>query len=162
MEPISGITASVCNLRPLSKGHIELNSSNPSEPPKIFANYLSNKSDIQPMIEGIKKVREIFKSPSIQEFNPKEMDPSLNHKNDSEIEELIRQECLSVYHPVGTCKMGNELDCVVDQNLKVKGIKSLRVADASIFPNIISGNTNATCNAVGAKCAELILKKNRS
>ena len=162
MEPISGITASVCNLRPLSKGHIELNSSNPSEPPKIFANYLSNKSDIQPMIEGIKKVREIFKSPSIQEFNPKEMDPSLNHQNDSEIEDLIRQECLSVYHPVGTCKMGNELDCVVDQNLKVKGIKSLRVADASIFPNIISGNTNATCNAVGAKCAELILKKNRS
>ena len=69
---------------------------------------------------------------------------------------------MSVYHPVGTCKMGNELDCVVDQNLKVKGIKSLRVADASIFPNIISGNTNATCNAVGAKCAELILKKNRS
>jgi choline dehydrogenase len=137
MEPISGITASVCNLRPLSKGHIELNSS----------------------IEGIKKVREIFESPSIQKFNPKEMDPSLNHQNDSEIEELIRQECLSVYHPVGTCKMGNELDCVVDQNLKVKGIESLRVADASIFPNIISGNTNATCNAVGAKCAELILKK---
>ena len=162
MEPISGITASVCNLRPLSKGHIELNSSNPSEPPKIFANYLSNKSDIEPMIEGIKKVREIFKSPSIQEFNPKEMDPSLNHQNDNEIEELIKQECLSVYHPVGTCKMGNELDCVVDQNLKVKGIESLRVADASIFPNIISGNTNATCNAVGAKCAELILKKNRS
>ena len=91
------------------------------------------------MIEGIKKVREIFKSPSIQAFNPKEMEPSLNHKNDSEIEDLIRQECLSVYHPVGTCKMGNELDCVVDQNLKVKGIKSLR-----------------------AKCAELILKKNRS
>jgi choline dehydrogenase len=114
------------------------------------------------MIEGIKKVREIFKSPSIQEFNPKEMDPSLNHQNDNEIEELIKQECLSVYHPVGTCKMGNELDCVVDQNLKVKGIESLRVADASIFPNIISGNTNATCNAVGAKCAELILKKNRS
>ena len=162
MEPISGITASVCNLRPLSKGHIELNSSNPSEPPKIFANYLSNKSDIQPMIEGIKKVREIFKSPSIQAFNPKEMEPSLNHKNDSEIEDLIRQECLSVYHPVGTCKMGIEKDCVVDPSLCVIGIKSLRVADASIFPKIISGNTNATCNAVGAKCAELILKKNGS
>jgi choline dehydrogenase len=161
MEPISGITASVCNLRPLSKGHIELNSSNPHEPPNIFANYLSNKSDIQPMIEGIKRVREIFKSPSIQEFNPREMDPSFNHQNDNEIEELIRQECLSVYHPVGTCKMGNEADCVVDQNLKVKGIESLRVADASIFPTIISGNTNATCNAIGAKCAELILGKSK-
>ena len=89
------------------------------------------------------------------------MDPSFNHQNDNEIEELIRQECLSVYHPVGTCKMGNEADCVVDQNLKVKGIESLRVADASIFPTIISGNTNATCNAIGAKCAELILGKSK-
>jgi len=114
------------------------------------------------MIEGIKKVRHIFESPSIQKFNPKEMMPSLNHQEDEEIEELIRQECLSVYHPVGTCKMGVEKDCVVDPSLCVIGIKSLRIADASIFPKIISGNTNATCNAVGAKCAELILRKSRS
>ena len=72
-----GITASVCNLRPLSKGYIELNSCDPNEPPKIYANYLSEKSDIKPMIEGIKKVRQIFESPSIQKFNPKEMMPSL-------------------------------------------------------------------------------------
>ncbi|MDO7562397.1 MAG: GMC oxidoreductase, partial [SAR86 cluster bacterium] len=162
MSPISGITASVCNLRPLSKGYIELNSCDPKEPPKIYANYLSEKSDIKPMIEGIKKVRHIFESASIQKFNPKEMMPSLNHQEDEEIEELIRQECLSVYHPVGTCKMGIDKDCVVDPSLCVIGIKSLRVADASIFPKIISGNTNATCNAVGAKCAELILRKSRS
>ena len=111
------------------------------------------------MIEGIKKVREIFKSSSIQAFNPQEIMPSLSHQDDKEIEELIRQECLSVYHPVGTCKMGTEIDCVVDQKLCVKGIESLRVADASIFPTIISGNTNATCNAIGAKCAEFILEK---
>ena len=162
MSPISGITASVCNLRPLSKGYIELNSCDPKEPPKIYANYLSEKSDIKPMIEGIKKVRHIFESASIQKFNPKDMMPSLNHQEDEEIEELIRQECLSVYHPVGTCKMGIDKDCVVDPSLCVIGIKSLRVADASIFPKIISGNTNATCNAVGAKCAELILRKSRS
>lgn len=159
MKPISGITASVSNLRPLSKGHIELNSCDPYESPKIFANYLSEKADITTMIEGIKKVREIFKSSSIQAFNPQEIMPSLSHQDDKEIEELIRQECLSVYHPVGTCKMGSEIDCVVDQKLCVKGIESLRVADASIFPTIISGNTNATCNAIGAKCAEFILEK---
>jgi choline dehydrogenase len=159
MKPISGITASVCNLRPLSKGHIELNSCDPYESPKIFANYLSEKADITTMVEAIKKVREIFQSSGIQAFNPQEMIPSLNHQDDEAIEELIRQECLSVYHPVGTCKMGNGIDCVVDEKLCVKGIESLRVADASIFPTIISGNTNATCNAIGAKCAEFILEK---
>ena len=157
MEPTSGITASVCNLRPLSKGHLELNSSDPKEPPKIFANYLSNDADLAPMIEGIKKVRKIFQSPSIQKFNPMEMSPSKGCEDDNQIEALIRQECLSVYHPVGTCKMGNTEDCVVDEKLCVYGIKSLRVADASIFPSIISGNTNATCNVVGAQCAEFIL-----
>ena len=158
MEPTSGITASVCNLRPLSKGHLELNSSDPKEPPKIFANYLSNDADLAPMIEGIKKVRKIFQSPSIQKFNPMEMSPSKGCEDDNQIEALIRQECLSVYHPVGTCKMGNTKDCVVDEKLCVYGIKSLRVADASIFPSIISGNTNATCNVVGAQCAEFILE----
>ena len=159
MEPISGITASVCNLRPLSKGHLELNSSDPKEPPKIFANYLSNDADLAPMIEGIKKVRKIFQSPSIQKFNPMEMSPSKGCEDDNQIEALIRQECLSVYHPVGTCKMGNTEDCVVDEKLCVYGIKSLRVADASIFPSIISGNTNATCNVIGAQCAEFILEE---
>ena len=159
MEPISGITASICNLRPLSKGHLELNSSDPEEPPKIFANYLSNDADLAPMIEGIKKVRKIFQSPSIQKFNPMEMSPSKGCEDDNQIEALIRQECLSVYHPVGTCKMGNTEDCVVDEKLCVYGIKSLRVADASIFPSIISGNTNATCNVIGAQCAEFILEE---
>jgi choline dehydrogenase len=159
MEPISGITASVCNLRPLSKGHLELHSSDPKEPPKIFANYLSNDADLAPMIEGIKKVRKIFQSPSIQKFNPMEMSPSKGCKDDPQIEALIRQECLSVYHPVGTCKMGSNQDCVVDEKLCVYGIKSLRVADASIFPSIISGNTNATCNVIGAQCAEFILEE---
>jgi choline dehydrogenase len=87
-----------------------------------------------------------------------EMSPSKGCDDDNQIEALIRQECLSVYHPVGTCKMGNTKDCVVDEKLCVYGIQSLRVADASIFPTIISGNTNATCNVVGAQCAEFILE----
>ena len=90
-------------------------------------------------------------------YNPKEIEPSAKYQSDSEVEELIRQESLSVYHPVGTCKMGETEECVVDSRLRVRGISGLRVADASIFPSIISGNTNATCNVIGSKCAEYIL-----
>ena len=159
MKPSSGITASVCNLRPKSRGHLELASSNPSEAPKIYANYLDDKRDMQWMIEGIKKTREIFQTTPMQELNAEELQPGIKFTKNAEIEEFIKNESLSVYHPIGTCKMGEGDECVVDNHLKVKGISGLRVADASIFPSIISGNTNATCNVIGAKCADLILKK---
>ena len=159
MKPSSGITASVCNLRPKSRGHLELASSNPSEAPKIYANYLDEKRDMQWMIEGINKTREIFKTTPMQELNAEELQPGIEYTEDAEIEEFIKNESLSVYHPVGTCKMGEGDECVVDNHLKVNGISGLRVADASIFPSIISGNTNATCNVIVAKCADLILQK---
>ncbi|MDA8925045.1 GMC family oxidoreductase N-terminal domain-containing protein [Gammaproteobacteria bacterium] len=157
MKPMSGITASVCNLRPKSVGFLKLQSSNPEDPPKIHANYLSHPADIQPIIDGIKRIRKIFQSSAMDTYNPKEIEPSAKYQSDSEVEELIRQESLSVYHPVGTCKMGETEECVVDSRLRVRGISGLRVADASIFPSIISGNTNATCNVIGSKCAEYIL-----
>ena len=158
MKPSSGITASVCNLRPKSLGHLELISSNPEDAPKIFANYLDQKVDMKFMIEGIQKIREIFKTPSMQELEAVEIEPGTHCINNNDMEEFIRNESLSVYHPVGTCKMGHGKECVVDDKLRVKGIKRLRVADASIYPSIISGNTNATCNVIGAKCADLILQ----
>jgi choline dehydrogenase len=111
------------------------------------------------MIEGIKKTREIFKTTPMEELNAEELQPGIEYAEDAEIEEFIKNESLSVYHPVGTCKMGEGDECVVDNHLKVNGISGLRVADASIFPSIISGNTNATCNVIGAKCADLILQK---
>ena len=111
------------------------------------------------MIEGVEKTREIFKTSPMKELEAKELQPGIKCVEKSDIEEFIRNESLSVYHPVGTCKMGLTKDCVVDDRLKVRGISGLRVADASIFPSIISGNTNATCNVVGAKCADLILEK---
>jgi choline dehydrogenase len=159
MKPSSGITASVCNLRPKSRGHLTLASSNPADAPKIYANYLDNEEDIQWMIEGVKKTREIFKTSPMQELEAIELQPGSECVEKSEIAEFIKNESLSVYHPVGTCKMGLTKECVVDDQLKVRGISGLRVADASIFPSIISGNTNATCNVVGAKCADLILQK---
>ena len=159
MKPSSGITASVCNLRPKSRGHLELASSNPSDAPKIFANYLEDHEDMQWMIEGVEKTREIFQTAPMKELEAKELQPGIKCINKADIEAFIRNESLSVYHPIGTCKMGETKECVVDDQLKVKGISGLRVADASIFPSIISGNTNATCNVVGAKCADLILNK---
>lgn len=159
MTPVSGMTASVCNLRPESRGHIELRSADPEDAPKIFANYLATKHDMNTMIEGVKKVREIFKMQAIKTFDAVELAPGEACTKDEDIQQFIRNESLSVYHPVGTCKMGSGDDCVVDDQLKVKGINGLRIADASIFPRIISGNTNATCNIIGAKCADFILKE---
>ena len=161
MKPSSGITASICNLRPQSRGHLELISSDPNDAPKIHANYLDQKIDVEWMIEGIQKIREIFKTPSMQELEAVELQPGTHCIKNNDIEEFIRNESLSVYHPIGTCKMGHGNECVVDDELKVKGIKRLRVADASIFPSIISGNTNATCNVIGSKCADLILKNTK-
>ena len=161
MKPSSGVTASICNLRPQSRGHLELISSDPKDAPKIHANYLDQKIDVEWMIEGIQKIREIFKTPSMQELEAVELQPGTHCIKNNDIEEFIRNESLSVYHPIGTCKMGHGSECVVDDELKVKGIKKLRVADASIFPSIISGNTNATCNVIGSKCADLILKNTK-
>ena len=160
MKPTSGITASICNLRPESRGHIELQSSDPNIAPKIFANYLTEEKDIKHMIEGVNKIREVFNTTTMKNLGATEIQPGSIYQSDNEIDEFIRNESLSVYHPIGTCKMGNGTECVVDQDLRVKGIRGLRVADASIFPTIISGNTNATCNVVGAKCADLILQSN--
>ena len=159
MKPSSGITASVCNLRPKSRGYLELASSDPFDAPKIYANYLDEITDLQWMVEGVNKVREIFQTAPMQELEAQESKPGIKFTEKADLEEFIREEALSVYHPIGTCKMGEGDECVVDAHLKVKGIKGLRVADASIFPSIISGNTNATCNVIGAKCADLILKK---
>ena len=98
----------------------------------------------------------------MQELEAVELQPGAHCINKNDMEEFIRNESLSVYHPIGTCKMGHGKECVVDDKLKVRGIKKLRVADASIFPSIISGNTNATCNVIGAKCADLILGNTKS
>ena len=150
----------ICQLRPESRGYIELQSSDPNIAPKIFANYLTEEKDIKHMIEGVNKIRKVFNTPTMKNLGATEIQPGSIYQTDNEIDEFIRNESLSVYHPIGTCKMGNGAECVVDKHLKVKGIRGLRVADASIFPTIISGNTNATCNVVGAKCADLILKNN--
>ena len=160
MSPESGITASVTILRPKSSGSLKIASSNPKDAPLIDPNYLSVDEDLLDLRNAVKITREILSSSPIKEQMIREILPGEDIKTNNDLDHFIQQTGLSVYHPVGTCKMGFDEMSVVDNNLKVWGIKNLRVADLSIAPNIISGNTNALGNVIGAKCADAILKAN--
>tara|TARA_B100000029_G_scaffold516236_1_gene627869 strand:+ start:21155 stop:22753 length:1599 start_codon:yes stop_codon:yes gene_type:complete len=162
MKPRSGITASVCFLRPTSKGHISLRTSNYLDNPIIHYNYLDSDLDKETMIKAFKITRDIFSSKVFNKYNPRHIFPSQHLNSDLEILNFIKETALSVYHPVGTCKMGIDEFSVVDSRLKMYGVQNLRIADASIIPTIISGNTNAICNVIGAKCADLITEDHPS
>ena len=160
MSPESGITASVTILRPKSSGSVAITSSNPADAPLIDPNYLSADEDLLDLRNAVKITRDILSSSPIKEEMIKEILPGEDIKTDSALDQFIKETGLSVYHPVGTCKMGFDEMSVVDNYLRVWGIKNLRVADLSIAPDIISGNTNALGNVIGAKCADAILKAN--
>jgi choline dehydrogenase len=160
MSPESGITASVTILRPKSSGSVAIASANPKDAPLIDPNYLSADEDLVDLRNAIKITREILSSSPIKEEMIREILPGEDIQTDNALDQFIQQTGLSVYHPVGTCKMGFDEMSVVDNFLKVWGIKNLRVADLSIAPDIISGNTNALGNVIGAKCADAILKAN--
>ena len=160
MRPSSGITASICNLRPVSRGHIELQSSDPDVAPKIYANYLDDEKDIKHMIEGVNKIREVFNTPTMKNLGATEIQPGSIYQTDDEIDSFIRSESLSVYHPVGTCKMGKDNLAVVSDRLKVRGVDALRVVDASIMPRITSGNTNAPTVMIAEQGSRFILSDN--
>jgi choline dehydrogenase-like flavoprotein len=153
-----GTTATVCNLRPESRGSIHIKSSNPRDYPAIRANFLATEKDRTTMIAALRRVREIFRAPALEKNLGKEFLPGEGVQTDEQILSYIRSEAESVYHPVGTCKMGNDKQSVVDERLRVHGIEGLRVADASIMPNIVSGNTNAPAVMIAEKCADMLLQ----
>ncbi|MCF6300056.1 MAG: choline dehydrogenase [Proteobacteria bacterium] len=154
----SGYTMHMCVLRPKSKGQITLRSNQPGDPPKIQANYLSDPADLELMLAGFKIQRKIFAAAAFDEFRDTEMFPGDEVQTKQQIIEFIRQKAETIYHPIGTCKMGNDKMAVVDANLKVHGIKSLRVVDASVIPTLISGNTNAPVIMIAEKISDEILK----
>lgn len=156
-----GTTATVCYLRPDSRGSVHINSANPETYPTIKANYLSTEADRQATINAVKKVRGIFQSPVLDKYRVGELEPGEEYDNDEKLLAYIRENGNSVYHPVGTCKMGHDKMAVVDDRLRVHGIDSLRVADASIMPSILSGNTHAACVMIAEKCADMILSDNK-
>jgi choline dehydrogenase len=157
-DPVPAVTGSVCYLRPNSRGEIKIASPDPKQAPQIFANYYSDERDRQAMITGVHKIREIFAQKPLENVVIRERVPGANKVSDAEIDAFIRANGQSMYHPVGTCKMGNDDTSVVDARLKVHGIDGLRVADASIMPSIVSGNTNAASIMIGEKAAEMILE----
>ncbi|TDG11960.1 choline dehydrogenase [Seongchinamella unica] len=158
LKPRPGTTATVCNLRPESRGSVHITSTDPATPPSIRANYLDTENDRQVMIAAFKRVREIFRAPALSKHLSHEFHPGEQVQSDEQILSFIRAEAESVYHPVGTCKMGNDANSVVDARLRVHGIEGLRVADASIMPTIVSGNTHAPTVMIAEKCADMVLQ----
>jgi choline dehydrogenase len=144
-------------LLPESRGQITLRSADPADKPVIEANYFSAEKDMRLMVEGVKLARKMGESEVFKPFNGGESLPGADVQTDEQIAEFISQYAETLYHPVGTCKMGVDEMAVVNPELKVHGIEGLRVADASIMPIITNGNTNAPSIMIGAKCAEMIL-----
>lgn len=153
-----GTTATVCHLRPESRGSVHISSKNPEDYPRIHANYLASEHDRKTLIAATRRVREIFRAPALNKHLGKEFLPGEHVETDEQILSYIKAEAESVYHPVGTCKMGNDTSSVVDARLRVHGIEGLRVADASIMPNIVSGNTHAPAVMIAEKCADMLLQ----
>lgn len=151
-------TASVLQLRPESAGHIELASRNMTDAPLIHPNYLATETDQKTLVEGIKIARKITQAEPLHSMIVEEFRPgkAVAEDDDAAILDWARQASATIYHPTGTCKMGSDDMAVVDNQLRVHGIKGLRVADASIMPQIVSGNTNAPAIMIGEKAASLL------
>lgn len=164
MVTAPGTTATVCYLRPTSRGSVHIRNSDPKAYPAITANYLDTEHDRIKTVEAIRKTRAIFNAASMDKYRSHEILPGEKIASDDAILDYARETGNSVYHPVGTCKMGKDRKAVVDDQLRVKGVEGLRVADASIMPTILSGNTNAACVMIAEKCADMILadRKKRS
>ena len=157
VHPFSAFTASVCQLRPYSHGQIAIRSDDPFEHPDIIPNYLSDPRDHQVAIDGIKMARKIAQAPALKKVITSEYVPGQQYDDDQQLLEAAREYSQTIYHPVGTCKMGHDHQAVVDHQLKVHGVDRLRVVDASIMPTIVSGNTNAPTIMIAEKASDMIL-----
>jgi choline dehydrogenase len=158
VHPFSAFTASVCQLRPHSRGEISIRSPDPFTHPSIIPNYLSDERDCQVAVGGIKVARAIADAPSLRSCVTDEYVPGRQYQSDEELLEAARQFSQTIYHPTSTCKMGNDDASVVDPQLRVHGLAGIRVVDASIMPEIVSGNTNAPTIMIAEKAADMILK----
>jgi choline dehydrogenase len=157
-DPFSGFTTSVSPCRPTSRGHLEVKSSNPREAPLIHPNYLATNHDVEELLAGARFLRKLAATPALSSIIAEELKPDPAKMSDEELVADIRMRAYSVFHPVSTCRMGlDPAENVVDARLRVHGIAGLRVIDASIFPTVTSGNTNAPAIMVGEKGADLVL-----
>ncbi|MBL6690027.1 MAG: GMC family oxidoreductase N-terminal domain-containing protein [Pseudomonadales bacterium] len=163
-EPLhkyNAITPSVCNLRPSSRGHVRIKSSRPEDYPAITLNYLSTEEDLAVAVAGLKFTRRIMSAAPMAPFEPEELKPGAHIESEDDLAHAAGDLGTTIFHPVGTCKMGSDHMAVVDDELRVHGVDRLRVIDASIMPTITSGNTNAPTVMIAEKGAEFVLSSSR-
>jgi choline dehydrogenase len=146
-------------LRPRSLGRVKIRSADPCAPPSLLFNYLKDPQDRQDLRTSVRLTREILAQPALAPFRGEELSPGANIRADAEIDAFVRKGVETCYHPVGTCRMGAEADCVVDEQCRVRGLEGLRVVDASIMPAIVSGNTNAPTIMIAERASDLIRGK---
>ena len=151
-----GFMVAMNQSRPQSRGRLRIKSADPREHPSMVANYLADEIDRRTTVEGIKFVRRISQTKAVSPYVAEELSPGLRYRSDDELLDYARNNGGSIYHPAGTCKMGSDPMAVVDDQLRVRGLGGLRIADASIMPQVVSGNTNAACIMIGEKCADLV------
>jgi choline dehydrogenase len=156
LHEFSGFTASVCQLRPESRGTIRIASADPFAKPQIQPNYLATRGDRDTMLAGMKLARRIIAQPAIAPLVRREVLPGPAVDSDDALLAYVRDTGYTIFHPAGTCRMGTDAAAVVDERLRVRGVAGLRVADASIMPSVVSGNTNAACIMIGEKCAAML------
>jgi choline dehydrogenase len=161
LHSFSAFSASVCQLRPESRGSLRIKSADPAVPPEIRINYLATETDRTAFIEGFKILRQILAAPALKPYAVDEILPGSKVTSDEDILAFCRQTGSTVYHPTSTCRMGNDPLAVVDQRLRVRGIKGLRVIDASVMPDLMSGNTNAPTIMIAEKASDMILEDAR-
>ena len=158
LHSFPAITPSVCNLRPTSRGFVKIRSKDPLDYPEIRLNYLSTEEDRRIAVEGMRFTRRIMAAKAMAKYQPEEYRPGASIANDNELARAAGELGTTIFHPVGTCKMGNDPLAVVDDELRVRGVGRLRVIDASVFPRITSGNTNAPTYVIAEKGARAVLK----
>jgi choline dehydrogenase len=151
----------VCQLRPESRGSIRIRSADPAAPPEIRINYLASEVDRTTNVEGLKILRKILRAPALAPYVVEEVDPGGKVTSDEALLAYCRVRGTTIYHPTSTCRMGNDPLAVVDQRLRVRGTEGLRVVDASVMPDLVSGNTNAPVIMIAEKASEMILRDAR-
>jgi len=158
LDPFPGVTGNCVLLRPESRGSVRIKSADPRAAPAIDPNYLTTQKDCETIVAGVAAMRRIFQAPAMARHIAEELEPGPQCDNDDELLDFIRRRGSTTYHPVGTCRMGQDPKAVVDERLRVRGFSSLRVIDASIMPAVVSGNTNAGTIMIGEKGADMILE----
>jgi choline dehydrogenase-like flavoprotein len=158
----AGYSCHVCLLRPRSRGSVALASADPMAAPLIDPNFLSDPDDVARLVRGFKLMRKILSQPALARYAPREFASSAAAQTDAQIEQFIREHADTIYHPVGSCRMGTGPTDVVDERLRVRGTQGLRVVDASIMPQVIGGNTNAPTIMIAEKAADMVLEDARA